>query len=149
MVNNAALATILVAEDDESDRFLIAKALQSNGVGNPVRFLDDGRELVDLLTREAQSPEATSAGCPSYLILLDLNMPRMDGREALKVIKGNAALRCIPTIVLTTSSADEDVVASYADGANSFFTKPVDYAELVQMFALFKKYWLEGVAFPS
>src|SRR5579872_1813586 len=120
--------SILVCDDDEDDRMLTQQALEDAHISNTVRFVQDGEELLDyLFQRGAYGGESGLAPRPG-LILLDLNMPKLDGREALKAIKEDPSLRDIPVVVLTTSRLDEDVAKSYKLGVNSFITKPVTFS---------------------
>jgi len=135
---------ILLADDDEDDRMLAKDALERGLLTNPIDEVTDGIELLDhlngLLDREEPLPG---------LILLDLNMPRMDGREALARIRENDRLRRIPVVVLTTSKAEEDVYRTYDLGVNSFISKPVTFDGLVGVMSQLGKYWLEMVVLPS
>jgi CheY-like chemotaxis protein len=137
---------ILVADDDEGDRYLIQKAMEDSGVEGDVDFLEDGQKLVDRLT--GQVAQAGTADLPC-LILLDLNMPRMDGRDVLKVLKNHPDLKGIPIVVMTNSKRPEDVESTYRDGANSFFTKPLNYSGLVGLMSLIKTYWLQTARLPA
>ncbi len=139
--------TILLADDDEDDRLMARDALRDARLHNDLRFVADGVELLDYLRREGRFSAPGTAPRPG-LILLDLNMPRMDGREALEVIKGDPSLRSIPVIVLTTSKAEEDIARSYDLGSNSFITKPVTFLGLVEVMKVFSRYWLEIVDLP-
>lgn len=144
---NPPLITILMAEDDADDRLMTREAFQECRLGNPLQFVVDGEELMDYLKRRGQFADAARYPMPG-LILLDLNMPRKDGREALREIKADPALRDIPVVVLTTSKAEEDVANSYSDGANSFITKPVSFAALIEVVQTLGKYWLQIVDLP-
>jgi CheY-like chemotaxis protein len=141
------LMSILMADDDVDDCAMAEEALAENHVANPFIKVPDGKELMDYLNHRGDwaSPGSSPRPC---LILLDLNMPKMDGREALKLIKDNEEFRGIPVVILTTSSADEDIVKSYDLGANSFVTKPVTFEGLLKVIRSFKDYWLEIVALP-
>lgn len=140
--------TILIAEDDEDDRLWAQEAITESRVANAVRFVEDGEELMDYLYCRAKYAAPGAAPQPA-LILLDLNMPRKDGREALKEIKGDPRLRHIPVVILTTSRAEEDVLRTYDLGANSFVIKPVTFEGLVQVMKSLAQYWLEIVELPS
>lgn len=140
--------TILIAEDDEDDRLWTQEAITESRVANAVRFVEDGEELMDYLYCRAKYAAPGAAPQPA-LILLDLNMPRKDGREALKEIKGDPRLRHIPVVILTTSRAEEDVLRTYDLGANSFVIKPVTFEGLVQVMKSLAQYWLEIVELPS
>jgi CheY-like chemotaxis protein len=141
------VATILVAEDDPDDRMLLKEALEENALEVDLRFVEDGEQLMEYLYQRGRYSDPTSAPRPS-LILLDLNMPRMDGREVLKAIDTDPGLRRIPTVVLTTSRSEEDIDYSYSLGANSYITKPVTFGALVEMTRALSRYWLEVVALP-
>jgi CheY-like chemotaxis protein len=140
--------TILICDDDEDDRMLTQQALEDAHVSNDVRFVEDGEQLLDYLyQRGAYAGETGEAPRPG-LILLDLNMPKMDGREALKIIKGDPMLRDIPIVVLSTSGFDQDIIRSYQLGVNSFITKPVTFSGLVEAMNVLGRYWLEIVELP-
>jgi CheY-like chemotaxis protein len=139
--------TILVADDDADDRLMIEEALRENRLSNDLRFVKDGEELLDYLLRKGKYSDPSLSPRPG-LILLDLNMPRKDGREALKEIKSNQELRGIPVVILTTSKAEEDVYRTYNLGVNSFITKPVTFDSLVTIVRDLGKYWLEIVELP-
>lgn len=139
---------ILLAEDDDEDAQMTLEALKKNRLGNDVRVARDGEEVMDYLRREGRFSNGADAPTPG-LILLDLNMPRKDGREALAEIKSDARLRKIPVIVLTTSKAEEDIVRSYDLGVNSFITKPVTFAGLADAMRVVSEYWFEIVELPA
>ena len=138
---------ILMADDDPDDRMLTRDAFVECHVANELFFVEDGEDLMDYLKRRNKYAAAHAAPRPG-LILLDLNMPRKNGREALKEIKNDPDLCRIPVVVLTTSQAEEDVVRSYQLGANSYITKPVTFDGLVDVMQSLKHYWLETVAVP-
>lgn len=138
---------ILLADDDEEDRMLAADALSESRVVNDLRFVEDGDELLDYLYLRGRYSDPKSAPPPG-LILLDLNMPRKDGREALREIKNDPDLRRIPVVVLTTSKAEEDIYRTYDLGANSFITKPVSFEGLVAVMRDIGRYWIEIVELP-
>ncbi len=140
--------TILLADDDEDDRLMTRDALRDARLHNDLRFCMDGVDLLDYLHARGRWASEGAAPRPG-LILLDLNMPRMDGREALEQIKQDPELRSIPVVVLTTSKAEEDIVRSYDLGVNSFITKPVTFLGLVEVMKVFSRYWLEIVELPS
>jgi len=142
------LITILMAEDDADDRLMAREAFEECRLGNPLQFVGDGEELMDYLNRRGKYADDVLYPMPG-LILLDLNMPRKDGREALREIKSDPALRDIPVVVLTTSKAEQDVADSYGDGANSFITKPVSFAALIEVVRTVGKYWLQIVDLPT
>jgi CheY-like chemotaxis protein len=139
---------ILMADDDEDDRRAVAKAWKTSRAANPIEFVNDGEELMDYLNRRGQF-SGLAAGSRPGLILLDLNMPKKDGREALKEIKADPELRQIPIIVLTTSKAEEDIYRTYDLGANSFITKPVTFTSLVELVQVIGNYWIEIVELPN
>ena len=140
--------TILLADDDEDDRMMTRDALRDARLHNDLRTVHDGVDLMDYLRRRGRHANPGDSPRPG-LILLDLNMPRKDGRGALAEIKQDPELRAIPVVVLTTSKAEEDVVRSYDLGVNSFITKPVTFLGLVEVMKVFSRYWLEIVALPS
>jgi CheY-like chemotaxis protein len=139
--------TILLADDDEEDRMLTSDALNESRVVNDLRFVEDGEDLLDYLNHRGKYTDPDSAPRPG-LILLDLNMPKKDGREALKEIKADPDLRRIPIVVLTTSKAEEDIYRTYDLGANSFIAKPVKFESLVTLMKEIKRYWIEIVELP-
>jgi CheY-like chemotaxis protein len=139
--------TILMADDDQDDREMTAEAFRECRLFNPLRFVVDGEELMDYLKRRNGFDDNVAFPMPG-LILLDLNMPRKDGREALREIKEDPTLSEIPVVVLTTSKAEEDVAMSYRDGANSFITKPVSFSALLDVVQTLGKYWLQIVDLP-
>jgi CheY-like chemotaxis protein len=140
--------TILICDDDEDDRMLTQQALEQAHISNALQFVEDGEQLLDYLyQRGAYAGEMGKAPRPG-LILLDLNMPKMDGREALKVIKGDKTLCDIPVVVLSTSRFDQDIIRSYQLGVNSFISKPVTFSGLVEAMNVLGRYWLEIVELP-
>jgi CheY-like chemotaxis protein len=147
---SARRLTILMADDDEDDRELTRDALLESAHVEEMRFVADGQELIDYLRRAGPygSPQAGERPHPS-LILLDLNMPRKDGREALAEIKRDAALRRIPVVVLTTSSDDEDVREAYDLGANTYVTKPVTANRLESALGRLAEYWSQVATLPD
>ena len=141
---------ILMADDDEDDRDLTRDALADATFIDDMQFVVDGRDLIDYLRRAGPyaSPPAVQRPWPS-LILLDLNMPRMDGREALAEIKADSELRRIPVVVLTTSNDEQDVRHAYDLGANSYITKPVTGSKLNTVLTRLAEYWAEIVVLPD
>lgn len=138
-----------MADDDEDDRELARDALQDARLANEMRFVNDGQDLMDYLRRQGRYTDpSVDAPCPG-IILLDLNMPKKDGREALAEIKSDENLRRIPVIVLTTSKDEQDVLRTYDLGVNSFITKPVTFAGLVEVMTTWTRYWFEIVDLPS
>lgn len=141
--------TILMADDDEDDRLLTADALRRSRLINDIRFVVDGDDLMQYLRGEGvYSPGGVPAPRPG-LILLDLNMPKKDGREALAEIKADPLLRPIPVVVLTTSSAEEDIVRTYDLGVNSFISKPVTFEGFATVMQKLAGYWFELVELPE
>jgi len=138
---------ILLADDDEEDRMLACDALVESRLTNETYCVTDGEDLMDYLRREGKYAPPAEAPRPG-LILLDLNMPKKDGREALREIKSDPSLRQIPVIVLTTSKADEDILRSYDSGASSFISKPVTFEGLVEVMKGLGRYWFEIVDLP-
>ena len=139
--------TILIAEDDPDDRLLTQRALGMSRVVNDLRFVEDGEELMEYLLHQGRYTDAAKAPRPG-LVLLDLNMPRKDGREALKEIKSHPQIHQIPVVVMTTSKAEEDVLRSYDVGANSYVVKPVTFDRLVDLMKTLGTYWVEFVELP-
>jgi CheY-like chemotaxis protein len=148
-VSDGEAITILIADDDEEDRVLTQEALSGARLTNDLRFVVDGEDLMDYLRHEGRYASDASAAPVPGIILLDLNMPKLDGREALAEIKADPNLRQIPVVVLTTSSAEADVLRSYELGVNSFITKPVTFAGLVEVMQGFSRYWFEIVELPA
>lgn len=143
-----AAITVLMADDDEDDREMTREAMHDSRMFNPLRCVGDGEALLDYLYRRGRFAEPGAAPRPG-LILLDLNMPRKDGREALAAIKSDPDLKRIPVVVLSTSKAEEDVVRSYELGASSFITKPVTFSGLVDVIRALGNYWLDVVELPG
>jgi len=140
--------TILYADDDPEDRMLISEAWEENRLANELHFVEDGEELINYLRRAGKYESLKGTPLPG-MILLDLNMPKKDGREALREIKSDRQLRLIPVVVLTTSKAEEDILRAYDLGVNSFIMKPVTFQSLVDLVLTFSKYWFEVVELPS
>lgn len=147
MTNNRPIR-ILVADDDEDDRMLIADAFDEARLRNPIDFVTDGEELMDYLKQSGRYADLKDDFLPG-IILLDLNMPKKDGRTALKEIREDPNLRNIPIVVLTTSKSEEDILKTYNLGVNSFITKPVTFEGLVEVVQVISKYWIEIVAIPA
>ncbi len=139
---------ILMADDDADDRLLAKDALAECRLANELHFVENGEELLDYLHRRGKFVNLAQSPRPG-LILLDLNMPKKDGREALKEIKDDPRLRTIPVVVLTTSRADTDISRIYELGANSFITKPVSFDSLVEVMKILGRYWFEIVELPA
>jgi CheY-like chemotaxis protein len=147
MADRTKPITILMADDDPDDRQLTKEAFEESHLANELRFVEDGEELLDYLYRRGKYADPASAPWPG-LILLDLNMPRKDGREALREIKHDPRFRGIRVVIMTTSKAEEDVVRSYDLSAASYITKPVTFERLVEVIRTLGKYWLEIVELP-
>jgi len=139
--------TILLADDDPDDRMLAKEAFVESRLRNKLEMVEDGEELMEYLLGRGKYTGTNKRPKPD-LILLDLNMPRKDGREALREIKSSPELRRIPIVVLTTSKADEDVIRTYDLGVNSFITKPVTFEALVEVLTTLGRYWFEIVELP-
>lgn len=147
MPNPAAHLPILIAEDDPDDRLLVEEAIVASNLKNPVHFVTDGAELLDFLHQRGNFASDTPAEMPG-IILLDLNMPRKSGLEALSEIKAHQVFREIPVVILSTTGAVEQVMASYRLGANSFITKPSSFNQLVTIIKAMGKYWFEVNTLP-
>jgi two-component system response regulator len=135
-----------MADDDADDQILLQEALKENNIPNSVSFVQNGEELIDFLNKRGRFQ---NVNCSPGLILLDLNMPKMDGRQALKLIKSDPVLKKIPIVVLTTSRAHSDILECYDLGVNSFISKPVNFAELVEVTREISNYWLGTVSLPE
>jgi CheY-like chemotaxis protein len=148
MKTHPKAVTILMADDDEDDRLLTKQAFAESRLANDLRFVNNGEELMDYLHRRGQFKDPKTSPRPA-IILLDLNMPKKDGHEALREIKADPYLRQIRIIVLTTSNAEEDICRVYDISASSFITKPVTFEALVDVVKTLGKYWLEIVELPG
>ena len=148
MVKNEELIKILMADDDPDDRLMTKEALDEARLANELYFVEDGEELMDFLHHRGNYADPVVSPRPG-LILLDLNMPKKDGREALAEIKADPDLRQIPIVVLTTSRAEEDIYRTYDLGVNSFITKPVSFEGLVDIIKGLAIYWFEIVKLPK
>jgi DNA-binding response OmpR family regulator len=137
---------ILLVDDDEDDLFFTQRALQKSHLPNNTFTVHDGEELLDYLHRRGKFKDDV-APMPD-LILLDLNMPKMNGKEALKAIRENKNLVHLPVILFTTSSAESDIIASYKLGANSYIKKPGDFDGLVEVMSSLKQYWMQYASLP-
>jgi CheY-like chemotaxis protein len=140
--------TVLIADDDSEDRDMIRDALRESRIMNELRFVHDGEQMMNYLNRKEQFEDALKYPMPG-LILLDLNMPKKDGREVLSEIKSDPRLRQIPIVILSTSKAEEDIFRTYNLGVNSFITKPVTFDGLIQVMGEMGRYWLQIVRLPS
>jgi CheY-like chemotaxis protein len=141
--------TILIADDDEDDRALIGQALAKAGLAAESKFVNDGQEAIDYLRLQGAYALQSSDAPRPWLILLDLNMPRKNGREVLAEIRADETLRGIPVVILTTSNDKVDVHSSYALGANSFITKPISQTEMSAFTRILSTYWFEVVTLPE
>ena len=139
--------TVLIADDDQEDQMLIEDAFEESRLTNTLKFVRDGEELLDYLHRRNGYADPSTSPRPG-MILLDLNMPRKDGREALQEIKADLELRKIPVVVLTTSKAEADIVRTYNLGVNSFIAKPVTFEGLVEVIKVLGRYWFQIVELP-
>lgn len=148
MSNKKKSIIILIADDDAEDRMLVKEALEESRLNNNIQFVENGEELMDYLNNRGKFTDKDQYPAPG-LILLDLNMPKKDGREALKEIKNEEHLRMIPVVVLTTSKAEEDILRTYDLGVSSFITKPVTFSSLVDVMKTLSKYWFEIVELPK
>jgi len=148
MTNPSKPITILVADDDAEDRSFIKDAFDESRLANDLRFVVDGEDLMDYLRHRRKFADPATSPRPG-IILLDLNMPRKDGREALKEIKADPDLKRIPIVVLTTSKAEEDVYRTYDLGVNSFISKPVTFEGLTRVVQTLGNYWFEIVELPD
>ena len=144
---NGRPAIILLAEDDPGDQELTRRALEEGKIRNELHIAEDGEETLDYLLRRGKYEDPKSSPCPD-LILLDLNMPKLDGRQVLEEIKKHEALRTLTVVVLTTSSRDEDVLRTYDLGVNSFITKPVDMGQFISLVQTIEEYWFQIVVLP-
>jgi CheY-like chemotaxis protein len=148
MNDTSKAKVVLMAEDDSDDRLLVKDAMAECGWDGDLRFVEDGEELLDYLRHCGKYGPPATAPRPG-LVLLDLNMPRKDGREALREMKADADLRRIPVVVLTTSKAGTDIGRMYDMGANSFIAKPVQFEALVNVMRVLGQYWFNTVELPA
>ncbi len=147
MPDPAARALLLIADDDPGDCLLIEKAFRKADIASPLRVVHDGADLMDYLKRRGRYARPEDAPRPS-LILLDLNMPKMDGTAFLRRLRDEPELRGIPVVVLTTSDDERDIASSYALGANAYMVKPAAFDGMVSMAKIVKTHWLEAVRLP-
>ncbi len=145
MKKHSSPITILMADDDPDDRLLVREAFEENHLLNNLETVEDGEELMDYLYRRNRFSDVTIT---PGLILLDLNMPKKSGLEALKEIRSDKRLRRLPVVILTTSKAEEDIIRSYDLGVNSFIVKPVTFESLVELVKELDKYWFQIVESP-
>ena len=148
MSDTTKAKVVLLAEDDSDDRLLVKDAIAESRWEGDLRFVEDGEDLLDYLKHRGKYSPPAHAPRPG-LILLDLNMPRKDGREALREIKADAELRRIPVVVFTTSRADTDISRMYDLGANSFIAKPIQFDALVSVMRVLGQYWFNTVELPA
>lgn len=147
-MKTSKIIEILIADDDAEDRMLIMDALKESRLKNKVQYVENGEELLQYLHNKGEYSDKKKYPMPG-IILLDLNMPKKDGRESLKEIKADKKLRSIPIIILTTSKAEEDIIKTYDLGVSSFITKPVSFSAMVEVMNTLKKYWFEIVELPA
>ncbi len=143
--NNGRPVEILLVEDNEGDIGLVEEVFEEDRINNNLSITEDGEEAMEFLKREGKYENAPRPD----LILLDLNLPKKDGREVLKEIKADDNLRKIPVVVLTTSKAEKDIVKSYDLHANSYITKPVDFNQFIKVIRSIEDFWLEVVKLPE
>lgn len=143
-----AIECVLYADDDENDYVLLSCAARRAQLPAPVCWVKDGMELLEYLRHQGRYRESGNYPKPT-LVLLDLNMPGKNGREALQDIRSDPVLRSLPVVVLTTSKAAADIQAAYETGANSFITKPAEFQVLVEIMEVLKRYWFELVRLPE
>ncbi|WP_343669405.1 response regulator [Chitinophaga sp.] len=147
-IKPAGKISILIADDDADDQELIKAAFEENSTDYQINFVENGEELLLYLRRGGQYANEMLHPRP-HIILLDLNMPKKDGREALKEIKADPLLKSIPVIILTTSMEEKDIAKSYELGVNSYIIKPVTYSGLVEFTSVLSKYWFEIAELPN
>ena len=147
MKQDSKRLVILMADDDEDDCLLIREAFEETGFSGVLRVVEDGEQLMDYLHHRGNYTDASRFPCPD-IILLDLNMPRMDGRQALKEIKADPALRRIPVVIFTTSSEERDIILGYESGASSFITKPASFEDWGNMVKAITLYWFVFSTLP-
>lgn len=148
MERSAKNGVILLADDDPDDVHMTRRALQRNNLGGELYTVGDGEELLDFLHHRGKFAPPALSPTPA-LVLLDLNMPKMDGREALAEMKSNRMLARIPVVVMTTSTAEQDILRAYELGSNSFISKPITLAELVDVTRVLGEYWFQVVRLPA
>jgi CheY-like chemotaxis protein len=147
-IKTAGKISILIADDDADDRELIQAAFDENSTQHHISFVENGEELLHYLKRDGHYADETLHPFPQ-IILLDLNMPKKDGREALRELKANNVFKSIPVIILTTSQEEKDIINSYELGVNSFIIKPVTYSGLVEFTRVLGQYWFEIAELPN
>jgi CheY-like chemotaxis protein len=147
-MTDRASSALLYAEDDPDDRLLADLAHRDSGADTPLVFVADGEEALEYLRGTGRHTDRAGVMKPG-VVLLDLNMPGIDGRETLRIIRADALLRRIPVVILTTSSAEEDIAASYDAGANTYIVKPAAFSGLVRLFDRLCGYWFEIATLPQ
>lgn len=145
MIGSIDVVEVLLVEDDPGDVLMTREAFEHNKVANHLSVVSDGVSAMEYLRKEGQYADVKTPD----LILLDLNLPRMDGREVLAELKIDAELRKIPVVVLTTSEAEEDVVRAYSLHANAFVTKPVDFDRFIEVVQKIDDFFVSVVRLPS
>jgi len=148
MSPNGKSEVILLVDDDPDDLQMMRRALEKNGFSGEIYSVGDGEEMLEFLRRTGRFAPPKLSPTPA-LILLDLNMPKMDGREALAEIKSDKSLHRIPVVVMTTSSAERDILQAYDLGSNSFITKPITLNELIEVTRALGQYWFRVVKLPK
>ena len=146
--NESNVVRMVIAEDDEDDRVLLQAALKESKFAHPVEFVENGEELLEYLRQQGRYTHLEGKPHPG-LVLLDLNMPRKDGRETLREIRNDERLKHIPIVVLTTSQEDNDIIHSYGLGANSYITKPTSLEALIDIVNTLDLYWFHIVQLPN
>ncbi|KPL01079.1 MAG: chemotaxis protein CheY [candidate division Zixibacteria bacterium SM23_73_3] len=144
---NGKPAVILLAEDDPGDQELTRRALEQSRIRNELHIVEDGEEALDYLLRRGKYEDPTTSPKPD-LMLLDLNMPKMDGKQLLEQMRADPRLRRIPVVALTTSKQENDIVRTYDLGANSYIVKPVNMDQFVSAIKILKDYWFQIVVLP-
>jgi len=139
-IERQKLASVLLVEDDPDDVEITRRAFRKGRIANPLHVVRDGEEALEYLRRSGRYADPDQAPRPG-LILLDLNLPRVDGRELLQIIKSTPELRALPVVVLTSSSQEEDVFGCYDSGANTYMTKPVEFDKFLQAVMTIGRYW--------
>jgi CheY-like chemotaxis protein len=142
--NGKSQPYILIAEDDADDRFLLETAFEESGFTDKIVFAENGVDLLDYLNNQLSD---STPRFPAF-ILLDLNMPKKDGREVLKEIKQHPVLRKIPVVVFTTTKHEKDISKCYELGANSYIVKPASFDDLVRVVATLRNYWFVTSTYP-
>jgi len=145
--SKAKAAVILLAEDDRGDQELTRRALEGGKIRNDLRVVEDGEEALAYLYRRGKYKDPATSPRPD-LLLLDLNLPRVDGRQVLKKVRSDSNLRPMAVVVLTTSRQEEDILRSYELGCNSFITKPVGMDQFIQVIQALEEYWFQIVVLP-